>query len=177
MTQANSGILKATVQLVFRGAGVAALITIAYTMWHDANERSTAFGENKAALAFANGQLTESKAENEKLKTEKGQLQQQIDDLRQQILTEQNNYRYDKKLLDESYEKSQKLEGYVAQLTAVLRNADPCAPIRQEITSLEKELQRPAYIVPQLSDVQRAQGQSSLEKKYKSLDVCQSSRR
>lgn len=95
----------------------------------------------------------------------------------QQILTEQNNYRYDKKLLDESYEKSKKLEGYVAQLTAMVKNADPCAPIREEITSLEEELQRPTYVMPQLSEVQRAQGQSSLEKKYKSLDVCQSSRR
>lgn len=76
MTHATSGILKAIVQLVFGGAGVAALITIAYTMWHDSNERSTAFGENKAALAFSNGQLVESKAENERLKAERGQLQQ-----------------------------------------------------------------------------------------------------
>ncbi|MCI1736263.1 MAG: hypothetical protein LKM38_02540 [Pseudomonas veronii] len=177
MTLTASGVFKATIQVVLGGAGVAALLTIAYTMWHDSNEKSTAYGENKAALAFANGQLVESKAENEKLKTEKGNLQQQIDELRQQLLTEQINNRYDKKLLDESDEKSKKLEGYVAQLTTSLKNSDPCAPIREEITSLEEELQRPSYILPRLSDVQRAQGQSSLEKKYNSLDVCQSSHR
>ncbi|WP_178122717.1 hypothetical protein [Pseudomonas sp. ANT_J28] len=177
MTLTASSVIKGTIQVVLGGAGVAALLTIAYTMWHDSNEKSTAYGENKAALAFTNGQLVESKSENEKLKAEKESLQKQIDELRQQLLTEQNNSRYDKKLLDESDVKSKQLEVYVAQLSTSLRNSDPCAPLRKEISSLEAELQRPSYVLPRLSDGQRAQAQSSLDKKYNSLDVCQSSHR
>jgi len=177
MTLTASSVIKGTLQVVLGGAGVAALLTIAYTMWHDSNEKSAAYGENKAALAFTNGQLAESKSENEKLKAEKESLQKQIDELRQQLLTEQNNSRYDKKLFDESDAKSKQLEQRVIQLSAALKNADPCAPIRSEISSLEEVLQRPPYVIPRLNDVQRAQAQSSLDKKYVSLDVCQQSQR
>jgi predicted RNase H-like nuclease (RuvC/YqgF family) len=177
MTLTVSGAIKTTVQVVLGGAGVAALLTIAYTMWHDSNEKSAAYGENKASLAFTKGQLAESKSENEKLKAEKEGLQQQIDDLRKQLLTEQNDNKYDKKLLDESDLKSKQLEERVAQLSVSLKNSDPCAPLRKEISSLEQELQRPPYVLPQLNDVQRTQAESSLEKKYNSLDVCQSSHR
>ncbi|MET0775452.1 MAG: hypothetical protein ABWZ65_08190 [Pseudomonas mandelii] len=177
MTLTVSDAIKTTVQVVLGGAGVAALLTIAYTMWHDSNEKSAAYGENKASLAFTKGQLAESKSENEKLKAEKGGLQQQIDDLRKQLLTEQNENKYDKKLLDESDLKSKQLEELVAQLSVSLKNSDPCAHLRKEISSLEQELQRPPYVLPRLNDVQRAQAQSSLEKKYNSLDVCQSSHR
>jgi len=176
MTWNASTILKATIQTLLGGAGVAALLTIAYTMWHDSTEKSEAFGQTKAALDFANGQLVERKAENERLKTEKGTLQLQVDQLRQELLTEQINAKYGKKLLDESDQKAKQLETSVVQLTMSLRNADPCAPLRKQIEEIEQELQRPTYVVPQLSDVQREQGQSSLEKKYRSLDVCQSSK-
>jgi len=175
-----SGAFKTIIQVVLGGAGiagVAALLTIAYTMWHDSTERSAEYGENRAALAFTKGQLVESKSENEKLKAEKGSLQLQIDELRKQLLTEQNDNKYDKKLLDESELKTKQLEERVAQMSAALKNSDPCAPIRKEITELEEELQRPSYVIPRLSEIQRAQGESSLEKKYRSLDVCQSYRR
>lgn len=177
MTWTASTIVKATIQTVLGGAGVAALLTIAYTMWHDSTEKSEAYGENKAALGFANGQLVESKAENERLKTEKESLQLQIDQLHQELLTEQANTKYGKKLLDESDQKAKQLEAYVAQLTTSLRNSDPCATLRKQIEDIEEQLQRPTYIVPRLSDLQREQAQSSLEKKYRSLDVCQSSKR
>lgn len=177
MTSTASDFIKATFKVVLRGAGVAALVTIAYTMLKDANDRSTAYGENKASLAYTKGQLAESKSENEKLKAEKGSLQLQIDDLRKQLLTEQNDNKYDKKLLAESELKNKLLEERATQLSASLKNSDPCAPLRKEISSLEQELQRPPYVLPRLNDVQRAQAESSLEKKYKSLDVCQSYRR
>lgn len=171
------GLIKSIAKVLFGGAGVAALVTIAYTMWSDSNERSAAYGESKASLAFMNGQLVESKSENQKLKVEKENLQLQIDDLRKQLLTEQSENKYDKKLLDESELKTKQLEERVAHLSVSLINADPCAPLRKEINALEKDLQRPDFIVPRLSAIQRAQGQSSLEKKYRSLDVCQSPRR
>ncbi|MBP1085377.1 MULTISPECIES: hypothetical protein [Pseudomonas] len=177
MTRNASGIVKAAAQLIFGGAGVAALVTIAYTMWHDSTEKSAAFGKNEAALGFANGQLIETKTENEKLKVERANLQQQIDNLRQELLTEQINNKYDKKLLTESNLRTQQLETQVTQLGTSLRNSDPCAILRKDIGALEEELQRPSYSSASLNDLQRTQAQSSLEKKYNSLDVCQSSRR
>ena len=177
MSFTTLGLIKSTAKVLFGGAGVVALVTIAYTMWIDSNERSAAYGESKASLAFMTGQLVESKSENQKLKIEKGNLQLQIDDLRKQLLTEQSENKYDKKLLDESELKTKQLEERVAYLSVSLKNADPCAPLRKEINALEKDLQRPDYMGPRLTATQRAQGQSSLDKKYRSLDVCQSPRR
>ncbi|WP_163022920.1 hypothetical protein [Pseudomonas viridiflava] len=177
MTRSASGVLKAVAQFVFGGAGVAALVAIAYTMWHDSTEKSAAYGENKAALGYANGQLVEIKAENEKLKSEKVGLQQKIDGLRQELLTEQINNKYDKKLLDESNVRTKQLEAQAAQLNNSLRNSDPCAILRKDIGEIEAELQRPTYMMPRLTELQREQAKSSLEKKYKSLDVCQAARR
>ena len=166
-----------TVLSILGGGSLVALLGLTYQIWHDADEKSAMYGENKAALAFASGQLSEIKAENERLKSEKLDLQKQIDNLRQELLTENTNNKYSKRLLDEGDNKTKQLETVVAQLSTSLKNADPCAPLRKDISDLEDQLQRPEYILPRLNATQREQAKVMLDKKYTSLDICQSSRR
>ncbi|MBF8692367.1 hypothetical protein [Pseudomonas fulva] len=158
-------------------AGLAAIVTIAYTMWHDSKEESAANGENRAALAFTKGQLTEKTAENLKLKEEAAALQNRIEELRQELTTEQLNNRYDKRLLEESMAHQKELGTQVTQLKAALAKSDPCAPLRSAIDSLEESLQIPRYMDGHLNETQTRQAEVSLAKKYQSLDVCQSARR
>lgn len=159
------------------GATVVGVLGLGYKMYHDSQQQLIASSENKAALEYKTGQLTEAKAENDKIKAENSVLLKQIEDLRQQVLAQQVDTKYTKKLLDEADAKSGELEKNVALLTAEIRNADPCAPIRADIRDLEEKLQVPDYIISHLNPVQREQAQSNLDKKYKSLDVCQGSRR
>lgn len=158
-------------------AGLAAVVTIAYTMWHDSKEESSINGETRAALAFTKGQLTEKTAENLKLKDEVAALQNRIEELRQQLTTEQLNNRYDKKLLEESTAHQKELDTQVTQLKIALAKSDPCAPLRSAIDSLEEDLQKPSYIFGHLNETQRKQAEVSLAKKYQSLNVCQSAGR
>jgi chromosome segregation ATPase len=166
-----------TIFRIVEGATVVGILTLGYSMYHNSQEQSISYGENKAALEYKTGQLTDAKTENDKIKAENSFLLKQIEDLRQQVLAEQVNTKYTKKLLDEADAKSEQLEKNVALLTSALRNADPCAPLREDIRKLEEELQTPDYMSNHLNPAQREQAQSSLDKKYKSLDVCQGSRR
>lgn len=171
MTFTISTVTKTIIRLV-GGAGVAALLTIAYTMWHDSDAKSAAYGENKALLRITTKQLEESKDDIQKLKNEKADLQTVIDGLRQDLLSEQLDNRYNKKLLNEANAKTSQLETNVAKLVALVRTSDPCAPLREEIRELEEQLQTPDWDGRKLNPRQTEQARSSLDKKYTSLDTC-----
>lgn len=180
MAFAASPVLKKIVKAglaIFGAASSVAILSLVYTMWHDSREESAANGETRATLAFTKGQLTEKTAENLKLKDEVAALQNRIEELRQELITEQLNNRYDKRLLEESTAHQKELDTQVTQLKTALAKADPCAPLRSAIDSLEQDLQMPSYVVGHLNEIQRKQAEVSLAKKYQSLDVCQSARR
>ena len=177
MTQTRSGVFKVIIQILFKGAGAAALITIAYTIWHDSKEESIANGENRAALEFTKGQLAEKTAENLRLKGEIAALRRETDDLRQELITQQVNSRYDKKLLEESTTKQTQLNAQVVKLSSRLAKSDPCEALRAAIEDLERDLQVPTYRLQHLNEMQRKQAEVSLAKKYRSLDICLSASR
>jgi len=180
MAFSTSPMLRKIVQgslTLLGAAGSVAILSLVYTMWHDSREESAANGENRAALAFTKGRLTETTAENLKLKDEVAALQKRIDEARQELTTEQLNNRYDKRLLEESTTRQKQLETQVDQLRSSLAKSDPCAPLHAAIDGLERALQVPTYRLPHLNGMQRKQAEESLAKKYRSLDVCLSASR
>lgn len=180
MASASSPLVTAIVRGILgtaSAAGLAAVVTIAYTMWHDSKEESAANGETRASLAFTKGQLAEKNAENLKLKDEIAVLRKTTDDLRQELITEQVNNRYDRKMLEESTTKQSQLSSQVVKLSSALAKSDPCAPLREAIDGLERDLQLPEHRLQHLNEMQRKQAEVSLAKKYQSLDVCLSASR
>lgn len=159
------------------GGGFAAMAAIAYTIWHDSKEDAVAYGETKALLASTTEKLKESKAEIEKLVSEKKDIQQQADSFRQDLLAEQVDNKYNKRLLDESINKTKAQDTQLGQLVQIIKAGDPCAPIREEIKKIEDLLQQPSYDAFAPKEEQREQAKLNLEKKYRTLNTCLGSRK
>jgi len=163
---------RSFIRISVQGAGVAALITIAYTMWNDSKVESSANGETKALLTITTKQLEESKAENLKLQDEKKQAQSTADNLYQQLLNEQVDNKYTKKLLGEANTKIRTQELQLEQLARLAKSTDPCAEVKLQISEIEKLLRRPSYDAFAPQGEQRDQLAVTLHEKNNTLNIC-----
>lgn len=170
-------VAKTLIRISVQGAGVAALVTIAYTMWNDSKVESTTNGETKALLTITTKQLEESKIENLKLQEEKNHKQSVVDTLHQQLLAEQVDNKYTKKLLEEATTKIKAQEIQLEQLARLAKASDPCTPVRLQIAEIEELLQRSSLDAFSPKGVQREQLALSLSEKNKTLNICLGARR
>ena len=170
-------VAKKIIRISAQGAVVAALVTIAYTMWNDSKVESTRNGETKALLTITTKQLEESKTENLKLQEEKNQKQSVVDTLHQQLLAEQVDNKYTKKLLEEANTKIKAQEIQLEQLARLAKASDLCTPLRLQIAEIEELLQRSTLDAFSPKGAQREQLVLSLSEKTKTLNICLSARR
>lgn len=157
---------------VLGSASVIALLTLTYTIWRDSKVDSIAYGETKALLSTTTDQLKEMKAENTKLTNETAELNRTIDGLRQSLLTEETDNRYNKRLLEESLAKTKAQDIQLEQISRLVKADDPCSPIRLQIAEIEKILRRPSYDAFAPQGEQRDQLAVNLNEKYKTLNAC-----
>ena len=172
MQHSISVLFKTLIRTSVQGAGVAALITIAYTMWSDSKAESASNAETRALLAITTKQFEESKVENLKLKEEKKQSQSTADNLYQQVLTEQADSKYTKRLLDEANTKIKALDIQLEQLVRLAKSNDPCADVKLQISEIEKLLRRPSYDAFAPQGKQRDQLAVTLTEKNNTLNIC-----
>ncbi|WP_285409296.1 hypothetical protein [Pseudomonas sp. FR229a] len=157
---------------VLGSAGLIAVLTLTYTIWRDSKVDSIAYGETKALLSTTTDQLKEAKAENTKLTDEIAELRRTADGLRQRLLTEETDNRYNKRLLDESLAKTKALDIQLEQMSRLVKADDPCSPIRLQIAEIEKILRRPSYDAYAPQGEQREHLATNLNEKYKTLNAC-----
>lgn len=157
---------------VLGSASLIALLTLTYTIWRDSKVDSVAYGETKALLATTIEQLKEAKSENSKLTDEITELKRAADGLRQNLLTEEMDNKYNKRLLDESLGKMKVQDVQLEQFSRLVKANEPCSPIRLQIAEIEKILRRPSYDAFAPQGEQREQLAVNLNEKYKTLNAC-----
>lgn len=160
------------VMRVLGSASIIALFTLTYSIWRDSKVDSVAYGETKALLSTTTDQLKEAKAENLKLTDEIKELQRTVEALRQNLLTEETDNRYSKRLLEESLVKVKAQEIQLEQTARLVKTDDPCSLIRQQIVEIEKMLQKPGYDAFAPKGDQRKQLALNLNEKYRNLNAC-----